>query len=694
MVQEENPIISEVQFGETSSGAAMVHGAMVGADQARANFNMRNAMESREQTLLNAKQGIRRLGNMLKIPEYIMESAAGWFKLALVQNFVQGRRSNNVIAACLYVACRHEKTHHLLIDFSSIIQISVYSLGATYLKLVRALQIQKLPLADPSLFIQHFAERLDFGDQTAKVCRDATKIAQRMSSDWIHEGRRPAGIAGACLLLAARFNNFRRSHGEIVAVARVGEETIQKRMNEFGKTKSGTMTLSQFRESDETAPTAPPSYQQNRRIEKKILKIMEQREKLLRLYKALANQNKLYETLFEAENSIGTLEQTNPESPQRESHENSDKNGHEDDAADARSSSDDNDLDSNSDDSDNEGEDANGKAEINDENEDNEASEVSDDDIYGLRDAKPVVKAKLKDESFKPVTKRLSGLSSQIGSRSLRSGKSKPFLFDGEDEEDETLQKRPKRSTPTKKRAKPDTNLPQNDSLLKSVLSGGDLTEKEFESTLDLIFENQRKMHELSLYLIPAEIGNSDLFVTEEERTEDRDSADYEGGPQDSYMKEQILVQLIERNRPKNLLKHCPTTESLLKKVSDDPTLDDVESDDEIERMILSPEDAAEKERLWTNLNYDFLIAQEKKLLKQAADEISGNTSGQPRKRRRIKESSVDPVLNDAAVVNAMSLIGEDGKAVTPAESAKQLLQSKNFSRKINYSTIGDLFNR
>ena len=46
-VLEENPIVSEVQFGESSSGAAMVQGAMVGADQARATFagGRQNAME-------------------------------------------------------------------------------------------------------------------------------------------------------------------------------------------------------------------------------------------------------------------------------------------------------------------------------------------------------------------------------------------------------------------------------------------------------------------------------------------------------------------------------------------------------------------------------------------------------------------------------------------------------------------------
>lgn len=157
----------------------------------------------------------------------------------------------------------------MLIDFSARLQISVYSVGATFLKMVKALHITSLPLADPSLFIQHFAEKMDFGSLKLKVIKDAVKLAHRMSSDWIHEGRRPAGIAGACLLLAARMNNFRRSHTEIVAVAHVGEETIQRRLNEFKSTNAGKVTVKEFRERNDIEPSLPPSYNKNRLQEMK-----------------------------------------------------------------------------------------------------------------------------------------------------------------------------------------------------------------------------------------------------------------------------------------------------------------------------------------------------------------------------------------------------------------------------------------
>lgn len=282
VVSEDNPIVSEVTFGETSAGAAVVQGSFIGAGQSHASFGSHggsSALESREATLNNARRKLRAVSHALNIPEYITDAAFQWYKLALAFNFVQGRRSQNVIASCLYVACRKEKTHHMLIDFSSRLQVGVYSIGATFLKMVKRLHIVDLPLADPSLFIQHFAEKLDLGDKKIKVVKDAVKLAQRMSRDWMYEGRRPAGIAGACILLACRMNNLRRTHSEIVAVSHVAEETLQQRLNEFKNTKAGKLSIKEFRNDESEEPGAqPPSFSRNRVNETKLKRKLERME--------------------------------------------------------------------------------------------------------------------------------------------------------------------------------------------------------------------------------------------------------------------------------------------------------------------------------------------------------------------------------------------------------------------------------
>lgn len=278
-VLEENPIVSEVTFAENAVGGATVQGSYISNDQTHANFG--GSLESREQTIQNGKRRIKNVALALGIPDHVSDSAVQWFKLGLTNNFVQGRRSQNVVAACLYIACRKHRTHHMLIDFSSRLQVSVYAIGATFLKMVKALHINDLPLVDPSLFIQHFADKLDFGNKTTKVIEDAKKLARRMSNDWIYEGRRPAGIAGACLLLAARMNNFRRTHLEIVAVAHIGSQTIQKRLVEFKKTNASSLTIEEFRENgDKVEPALPPSYKKSQTEAQKLREEMKKLDNL------------------------------------------------------------------------------------------------------------------------------------------------------------------------------------------------------------------------------------------------------------------------------------------------------------------------------------------------------------------------------------------------------------------------------
>ncbi|KAJ1732250.1 transcription factor TFIIIB subunit brf1, partial [Coemansia biformis] len=249
-VCEENTIVAEVTFGEAASGAAVVQGSFVRAGQTRANMTgpskFGSGQESRETTLYNSRRRIQRLATALGLSEHYIDTAQRYFQLALNLGFTRGRRSIYVSAACLYIVCRTEKSSQMLIDFSDILQVSVFKLGATFARLVGALNL-KLPLVDPSLYISRFASMLEFGDKTQQVCLDAIRLVQRMDRDWIRTGRRPSGICGACLLIAARIHNFRRTQREIIRVVKIADTTLRRRLDEFRVTPSGNLTVADFR---------------------------------------------------------------------------------------------------------------------------------------------------------------------------------------------------------------------------------------------------------------------------------------------------------------------------------------------------------------------------------------------------------------------------------------------------------------
>lgn len=81
------------------------------------------------------------------------------------------------------------------------------------------------------------------------------------------KGRRPAGICGAALLLAARMNNFRRSVEEIVQVVKIADTTLKKRLDEFKATPSGSLTLADFRSVWLDEEMDPPAFTKGRERE-------------------------------------------------------------------------------------------------------------------------------------------------------------------------------------------------------------------------------------------------------------------------------------------------------------------------------------------------------------------------------------------------------------------------------------------
>ncbi|KAK8220677.1 transcription factor TFIIIB complex subunit Brf1 [Phyllosticta capitalensis] len=266
LISESN-IVSEVTFGETSGGAAMVEGGFVSNDARHANTMGTGGRriglggsEGKSTAESNGRDAIRGLMTSMRINnEHIEQSAMGVYKLACSFNFVHGRRPAVLAACCLYYACRMNPGNtHLLIDFSEKIKVNVFKLGDTYKALLEKLFIEEpgrknnYGLLEPEPLIQKYVDKLEFGPVGGrKVAEDAVKLLRRMRRDWMVDGRQPAGVCGACIILAARMNNFRRTVREVVYVVKVADMTINKRLLEFKRTQSGRLTVDQFREHGE-----------------------------------------------------------------------------------------------------------------------------------------------------------------------------------------------------------------------------------------------------------------------------------------------------------------------------------------------------------------------------------------------------------------------------------------------------------
>ncbi|KAH8829500.1 BRF1-domain-containing protein, partial [Flagelloscypha sp. PMI_526] len=272
-VVEENAIISEITFGETSAGAAVVQGAFVGQGAIGHHGGLGSSgatNESRELTIAKASQKIQSIATLMRLPNTVVLAATRLYTLAVEHKFTRWKKEyecRSRLSLYRSVGRRKPGTRSwMLIDFSDLLQVNVFELGHTFLNLMQTLHLH-LKTVDPSHYISRFAALLEFGDATNRVAQDATRIVSRFDRDWMTKGRRPAGICGAALFLAARMNGFNRSVEEIVQIVKIADTTLKKRLDEFKNTPSGQLSVADFRNVWLDEECNPPAFLRAREAE-------------------------------------------------------------------------------------------------------------------------------------------------------------------------------------------------------------------------------------------------------------------------------------------------------------------------------------------------------------------------------------------------------------------------------------------
>ena len=183
----ESNIVSDVTFSEDTRGAAMVQGGFIGENARHARTlgagayrrvggGERNTIQEIE---TNGKRILGRLCPRLNIPEAVSLQAQNLFCIAAGNNFNAGRRTEEVVAACLYAACRRQKQNTiLLMDIAEIMKVNVFRLGEVYKAMKDNLHyhdqhvgVQHLTDVEP--LIDKYCRKLEFGDKTRSVAEDA-----------------------------------------------------------------------------------------------------------------------------------------------------------------------------------------------------------------------------------------------------------------------------------------------------------------------------------------------------------------------------------------------------------------------------------------------------------------------------------------------------------------------------------------
>ncbi|KAL5711630.1 hypothetical protein ACHQM5_013896 [Ranunculus cassubicifolius] len=242
-----NLLCDEPTFTTSSNGQSRLSGNLVKSIES-------TFSESYERTLRKGEDEIRNLVDSLGIAggEDVIKQASKFHRIAVDRGFTKGRLTSLVTASCLYIVCRIKQKPYLLIDFSESLRTGVYELGAVFLQLCKLLRLEGHSniLVDPVLFLPRFAESL-LHERNKKVERTAMKILASMKRDWMQTGRKPSGLCGAALYIAALSFGIDCKKSEIASVVHMCEDTLTKRLTEFENTESASLTVEEFTEKAE-----------------------------------------------------------------------------------------------------------------------------------------------------------------------------------------------------------------------------------------------------------------------------------------------------------------------------------------------------------------------------------------------------------------------------------------------------------
>lgn len=267
-VIQDSILINEVDFTELSNGNSSRNGQFIVTPSQKSSYQTatQSSVEgkARIQTIC---ESLSRLENQ---PD-VCELAERIFKKALHERFIRGRTIEIVAAACVYVAIRQKKsTGYLLVDVADNVECGIFELAATALRLSTCVS-EIMPAIDPTLFIDRFTDELKFGRLAPEIKETAIQIIRRFDRDWIQTGRKPSGICGAAIMLAARIHGVDVSKDTILKCARVCHATINKRLNEIAKTELAKSSISEIRENQdiikEEVNELPPSMKVKKQLE-------------------------------------------------------------------------------------------------------------------------------------------------------------------------------------------------------------------------------------------------------------------------------------------------------------------------------------------------------------------------------------------------------------------------------------------
>lgn len=166
---------------------------------------------------------IRRICSALELPRSIRERACVVFEDAQDAGLFKGRSLEGFAAAAVYAACRIEHVGRTRQEVIQVARADESELGVAYDAINRDLGLPIAPL-DPREYLPRLASHLEVPSGVEQIARC---YADWLMDEGLAAGRKPGGVAGACLYEAAGKSGVKLSQREVADAADVSPVTVR-----------------------------------------------------------------------------------------------------------------------------------------------------------------------------------------------------------------------------------------------------------------------------------------------------------------------------------------------------------------------------------------------------------------------------------------------------------------------------------
>jgi transcription initiation factor TFIIB len=191
-------------------------------------------ISSIERNFWEAKPKLKMLCSKLNIPDYISDSAWKIYSIVAKKKLTMGRSINGFIAGALYAAIRVHDFPRLLdevCESSLTPRRTVHrSLAMIIREILPELNMKYQPIKAETL-IYRFSNNLELPMEIQKCAIEMLKTASKNGLK--RTGKDPKGLAAACIYIAARDGNMRKTQSIVADIAKITEVTLRSRAKQI-----------------------------------------------------------------------------------------------------------------------------------------------------------------------------------------------------------------------------------------------------------------------------------------------------------------------------------------------------------------------------------------------------------------------------------------------------------------------------